>query len=331
MPTRWSIPKAFLTIVSYCLLVTSAEAKEYKVYFLGGQSNMEGYGYIRDLPEELNASVKGVMIYQGNSAPDGAAIDGRGIWAELKPGHGAGFRSNGQTNFYSDRFGLELTFARRLLALEPNSNIVIIKYARAGTSLDSSAARNFGSWEPDYNNGNGINQYDHFLATVNNAMSVDDIDGDGESDVLTPAGIVWMQGESDAVHTLEIAERYDAHLKRLMDLFRAAFRTDDLPVVIGRISDSGQNEHGKVWTYGEVVRNAQAEFVQKDGYAALVTATDNYSYSDPWHYDSEGYLDLGLRFAEEIVRLERCSHLASGNLNVYSVTKCKRTHSVKVE
>ncbi|HBL11849.1 MAG TPA: hypothetical protein DD379_10650 [Cyanobacteria bacterium UBA11162] len=303
MPIHWSIPKAFLTIVTYVLLATPTQAKEYQVYFLGGQSNMEGYGYIRDLPEELNKPLKGVMIYQGNSAADGATIDGRGIWAELKPGHGTGFRSNDQTNFYSNRFGVELSFAQRLLALEPNSNIAIIKYSRGGTSLDSAAAGKFGSWEPDYNNGNGINQYDHFLATVKNAMSVDDIDGDGESDVLVPAGIVWMQGESDAAYTLEIAERYEANLKRLMDLLRAAFRTDDLPVVIGQISDSGQDEDGKVWTYGEVVRNAQAEFVQKDGYAALVTVTDNYSYSDPWHYNSEGYLDLGERFAEEIVRL----------------------------
>jgi hypothetical protein len=305
MPTRWNILKAILTIISYFLLVTSAEAKEYKVYFLGGQSNMEGNGYIRDLPKELKAPVKGVMIYQGNSAPDGGPIDGRGVWAELKPGHGFGFQSNGQTNVYSERFGVELTFAQRLLTLEPNANIAIIKYAKGGTSLDSSAGEKFGSWEPDYNNGNGINHYEHFLATVNKAMSVRDIDGDGESDVLTPAGIVWMQGESDAAHTPEIAGRYEAHLKRLMDLFRAAFRRNDIPIVIGRISDSGQNEHGKVWPYGEVVRNAQAEFVRKDCCAALVTATDNYSYSDPWHYNSKGYLDLGERFAEEIVRLER--------------------------
>ncbi|WRH65072.1 MAG: sialate O-acetylesterase [Planktothrix sp. GU0601_MAG3] len=158
--------------------------------------------------------------------------------------------------------------------------------------------------KPDYNDGNGVNQYDHFLATVKNAMAVQDIDGDGESDVLTPVGIVWMQGESDAAHTLDIAERYESHLKRIIDLFRAAFRTDDLPVVIGRISDSGQGDGGKVWKYGAVIRNAQAQFVQKDGYAALVTTTDNHKYSDPWHYQSDDYLDLGSHFAEAIVKLE---------------------------
>jgi hypothetical protein len=85
-----------------------------------------------------------------------------------------------------------------------------------------------------------------------------------------------------------------------MDLIRAALHSDDLPVVIGRISDSGQDEEhedGKVWNHGEIVRKEQASFVAHDPRAALVTTTDDYGYSDPWHYDSAGYLDLGKQFA----------------------------------
>ena len=47
---------------------------------------------------------------------------------------------------------------------------------------------------------------------------------------MTPAGILWMQGESDGALTAEIAARYENNLKRLMDLVRAGLRTDDLPV-----------------------------------------------------------------------------------------------------
>jgi hypothetical protein len=111
-----------------------------------------------------------------------------------------------------------------------------------------------------------------------------------------------MQGESDAAYTPEIAARYQQNLKRMMDLIRAALRSDDLPVVIGRISDSGRDDKdGKVWDHGEVVRAAQAEFVKDDGHAALVTSTDDYDYSDPWHYDTSGYIDLGHKFAEALV------------------------------
>ena len=113
-----------------------------------------------------------------------------------------------------------------------------------------------------------------------------------------------MQGESDAFYSREVAQRYASNLKRLMDLIRAAFWVDDLPAAIGRISDSGQDEDGKVWDYAEIVRDAQASFVEKDGCAALVTSTDSYKYSDKYHYDSDGYVDLGKKFAEAIFKLE---------------------------
>jgi iduronate 2-sulfatase len=278
-----------------------AEATTYHLYYLGGQSNMDGYGYVEELPPEAAGPVEGVMIFHGNTSPDGAPVDGRGLWAELRPGHGVGYSTDGSTANYSDRFGVELTFARTLKELDPDASIAIIKYSRGGSAIDRDSDTPYGCWDPDYpdTKGTGINQYDHFLATIRNATSVDDIDGDGESDTLVPIGIVWMQGESDA-STVETAERYAQNLERLMDLMRAALRVDDLPVVIGRISDSyqyGEKKDSKVWEYGETVREEQASFVVNDPRAALVTSTDNYGYSDPWHYDSAGYLDLGKKFA----------------------------------
>jgi iduronate 2-sulfatase len=78
-----------------------------------------------------------------------------------------------------------------------------------------------------------------------------------------------------------------------------------MPVAIGRISDSHNDTDSLVWTFGDAVREAQARFVAEDGNAALVTSTDNYGYSDKWHYDSEGYIDLGREFAEAIAGLRR--------------------------
>jgi hypothetical protein len=34
-----------------------------------------------------------------------------------------------------------------------------------------------------------------------------------------------------------------------------------------------------------------------------VRSTAKYAYSDPWHYDSAGYIDLGKRFAEEMSKI----------------------------
>ena len=47
-----------------------------------------------------------------------------------------------------------------------------------------------------------------------------------------------------------------------------------------------------------------AEDPESDAAAALVTSTDEYGYSDPWHYDTAGYLDLGREFAKAIAKLE---------------------------
>lgn len=275
-----------------------------RVFFLGGQSNMDGFGTTSDLPDSLNVEFNNVWIFHGNPAPDEENYGGTGEWDTLKPGHGTGFSSYKANNKLSNRFGIELSFAKKLQELYPNEKIALIKYSRGGTSIDSLAAWKLGSWEPDYNGKNGINQYDHFLTTVRNAFAERDINGDGTDDYLLPMGIIWMQGESDSDKTEEIANKYYSNLKRLMDLIRASLHTDDLSVVIGKISDShNDDDDGKVWDYGELVQYAQEKYAKTDKNAAIVRSTRNYDYSDRWHYNSEGYVDLGCKFAEALYQL----------------------------
>lgn len=298
--------KLLQILMVICLVVSAqdfAQATDFYVYYLGGQSNMDGYGYVKQLTAVQAVSQNDVLIFHGNTSPDRASVDGKGVWTKLQPGHGVGFKSDGKTNQYSNRFGVELTFAETIQKRFPDRRIAIVKYSRGGTSIDAAAAGGFGCWEPDFEGTSGINQYDHFLATVRHAYADTDIDNDGQTDRLIPAGIVWMQGESDAHHTPEIANRYQANLKRLMDLIRAAFRADDIPVVIGQISYSKKEPPS--WKHGEIVRAAQAEYVKADAAAALVTTTDKYGYSDPWHYDSAGYIDLGRQFANATADLEQ--------------------------
>lgn len=292
-----------LKIFFFVLIPTLFYTQKIRVFVLAGQSNMNGFGYNKDLPNDLK-TFKDVYIFQGNSVPDGDLNGGIGKWEVLKPGNGTGFKTDGKTNTLSDRFGLELSFAKRMKELFPNDKIALIKYAREGTSIDSVARADFGCWDADFHGKNGINQYDNFLKTVKNALSETDIDGNGKRDEIIPSGILWMQGEGDASYDEEIANRYYSHLKTLMNQMRAALLTDDLPVVIGRISDSGKNEKGRVWNTGELVQYAQEKFVENDKNAAIVRSTKKYNYgNDPWHYDSSGYIDLGKNFAEEIFKL----------------------------
>jgi len=193
--------------------------------------------------------------------------------------------------------------AKKLQELYPNQKLAFIKYARNGSSIDSVGTTGFGAWEPDFKGGKGINQYDFFLKTVNNAMAVKDINGDGVEDVLIPTGIIWMQGESDSDKTEQIANQYYSNLKRLMELMKAAFRNKNLPIVIGKISDSGDDTDGKVWAFGELVQYGQEKFALTEPNVAIVRTTNKYKYSDRYHYDNDGFIDLGKQFANSIFLL----------------------------
>lgn len=290
-----------------CLLLTCltqiAAADEYLTFYLGGQSNMDGYGYVSELPEQLNTQ-QDVMIFHGNGVFANQPAGGVGVWAKLRAGHGTGFSSDGATNNYSNRFGAELSFATAISKQFPGKKIAIIKYAVGGTGLHLKTG--YGNWSPDFREGAGKNQYDFALNTINNAYAVSDIDGDGTDDKLTPAGIIWMQGEADA-HTSEAsANAYLANLSRLMGLLRAAFRKDDVPVVLGKITDSQMGEED-IMPFIKRVQLAQQMFVEQDVCAAHMTQSDDYGYDpkDAWHYNSAGYVSMGEDFAAEMVRLLR--------------------------
>jgi hypothetical protein len=223
----------------------------------------------------------------------------------LRPGHGVGFSSDGKSNDLSKSFGPELSFGKRMSELMPNEKIAIIKYAKGGSSIALHSSP-WGTWDPDFESANGVNQFDHFLATMRRSLAVDDIDGDGVKDTLIPKGIAWMQGESDANKTVETARNYESNLKRLMDLIRTSMLVDDLPVAIGRISDSGMDEDGKLMDHVEIVQQAQTDFVQKDGHAALIQTTKDCDFlDDGWHYTSDCYIRMGIEMAEELYRLAK--------------------------
>lgn len=285
------------------MLLSQTKKDSIKVFYLGGQSNMEGYGYVKNLPDSLNKKMKNMFIYHGNPVGDNDVTGGLGKWDLLQPGHGTGFSSDGKTNQLSDRFGVELSLAKKLQELYPNQKLAFIKYARNGSSIDSAGTGGFGAWEPDFKGGAGMNQYDYFLKTVNDALAVKDINSDGVEDLLTPMGIIWMQGESDADKTEAIANQYYSNLKRLMDLMRATFRNNDLPIVIGKISDSGDFEAGKVWKFGELVQYNQEKFATTQPHVSIVRTTNSYKYSDRYHYDNYGIIDLGKQFATKIFLL----------------------------
>lgn len=275
-------------------------SQKIRVFVLAGQSNMNGFGFTKDLPSELK-TFNEVYIFQGKAVADEEMGGGAGKWESLKPGHGHQFTTDGSVNKLSDRFGPELSFAKRMKELFPKDKIAIIKYAKEGTSIDSLARGYFGCWDSSYFGKTGGNQFSHYLTTVKNALETINFQKNEEIEM---SGIIWMQGEGDASYTEEIAQNYYGHLITLFKGFRASLRDADVPVVVGKISDSGKDPSGRVWKTGELIQYAQEKFVAQDKNAAIVRSTKNYSYGDdPWHYNSAAYIDLGKNFADEVYRL----------------------------
>jgi hypothetical protein len=295
---------AGFALLQYGCATVEQQPTTYKLYYLGGQSNMEGFGYTDQLPESAAVASQDVMIFTGQMALDNETHGGVGIWQALQPGFGMGFETDGVTNQFSNRFGPELLFGQTMAERSPGLKIAIIKYALGGSGLAEGVG--YGNWHPDFSKGAGLNQYDHTLKTLRNAFAHADIDGDGVADRLVPSGIVWMQGEADAFHSQAAADEYRANIERLMSLLRAALRVDDLPLVIGKITDSGMAEDGTVMDYIGTVQQAQQDFVSSDECAAYVTITDDLGYlDDGWHYDSDGFIRMGTAFAEAMIELEK--------------------------
>lgn len=264
---------------------------------------MVGYGYVAELPVELNHGVDRVMIFEGRAAFDGERQGGKGVWSPLRPGFGHGFETDGRTIHLSDRFGPELGFGRVLSSNLPDTSIALVKYALGGSSLVPGVGG--GNWHPTIRNRHRANQFDHALKTLQNALADRDIDGDGIRDKLIPAGIIWMQGESDANDSQASADAYDENLAYLVQSLRAALGDNRLPVVIGKITDSGMADDGSVMDYIDRVQQAQASFAAADQCAELVSVTDDLTYrDDEYHYDTEGFIRLGEAFAEAVLHLE---------------------------
>ena len=278
----------------------------YRLYLLAGQSNMEGMGFVRDLPPSLGGPVEGAAIYHPNRKDDGEPPEGLGCWEQLRPGHGYGHRVDREKgrNLLSDRFGIELSFARKLQQLSAGRRIAIFKYAKGGATIHPNTPDDWGCWDPDYEQDNGINQWSHFSYHYRRAIAFRKVDSHARNENLKPSGILWLQGESDASYTREIAEAYARKLDTLIARMRGLIGNPELPVIIGEISDYVSLEGKSELPWAPLVQKAQQAFVERDENAALVKAPDDHGWLDRWHYDSRTYIELGKRFADAVHHLE---------------------------
>lgn len=224
----------------------------------------------------------------------------------------------------SGSFGPEQTFALEMKKLYPDCQIAVVKVAKGATPI------NF--WLPAGSGSDPLGWKTLLESIEQTTVSLNKEKAAGAIPDWSWGGFVWMQGEGDANGAMEPAGTYLPKLKKLTALVREKTETPQLPIVIGRISwqlapsvvrDSGMlrvsrakspdgkgidnrgdciddgQKRGPIWFEQKLVqvRNDQEAFCAQDGHAAWADI-DDLVVKDNWHYNADGYAEIGRRFAK---------------------------------
>ena len=115
----------------------------------------------------------------------------------------------------------------------------------------------------------------------------------------TIKGILWHQGENDAIKPETIAV-HQRQLEKLFRKFRKEVGNKKLPVLLGELGSFSANDQ----SWQEI--NAQIRnFVAADRRAYLIKTADLNHNGDRVHFDSEGQRRMGERFAQAYINQMR--------------------------
>ena len=119
----------------------------------------------------------------------------------------------------------------------------------------------------------------------------------------TMCGILWHQGESDCKDDESLA----AHRGKLLTVMRSLRRDlgdEDLPIIMGELSECIDTERWQVGDRPAKMNQAFREVVEQLSPCALVSAKDLALKEDGIHFNSAALREFGLRYFDAYQRLE---------------------------
>lgn len=275
-----------------------------EVFILAGQSNAVGFNnaaLYKDGIESFNKKFilsSKVLLWPGSNAREGFANK----WNNLQIGISD---ISGETA-YKNAFGPEIGFAKTMTDSLQGRQIAILKYAVGGTGIARSS--DYNDYIPSLKgyNDKGINWhypepgrptgilYENLMQNIRQAM--DSLKKEYRHCVIR--GFIWMQGEHEAGISRTMASDYKDLLFHFFNSVRKDLKQPKLPVVIGEVNMN-------TWAFGDLGRQRQAEYCAMDPRSKLVTTTDltRNGNGDTAHFDTEGMLLLGRRFAKQMLLL----------------------------
>lgn len=219
---------------------------------------MAGVGNVRELKPPYSDPFPKIKMWNRNQA----------IWEPLSPKN-------------SVSFGPEISFGHAIAEAFPEEEIRLVKYAVPGTAL-------YNDWSPKDKG----DQYVGFMETVKTALA----DLDASEINYEVAGMLWLQGESDANENK--AEDYEKNLTKFIAHMRTKFKAPEMPFIIARVRAYYGGETGQA----RIVRDAQVKIagaVKNVGWFD----TDDCSMANEGHYNGAGLIEIGKRFAAGYQRI----------------------------
>ena len=286
------IRTALVVVLALSVLPSIAAAQQtIDVYIVAGQSNADGRGDVSDLSPAQMASLENdtIISYLNPGSERERAVPmsnpndldvGTNGFTPLVIG---GFSVDGTSaRQLTPTFGPELSFGATIAeATGSNNQIAIIKVSRGGTNL-----RN--NWRAGASVDTGPDEpvgflYRALLEYV--AASLAELEADGSTAIVR--GFVWHQGESDSNNVSTYTDNFIA----LVEGVRAEFGAD-IPFVLGELSRTRENSVNFNNNLPDLAASAPGiSFVSSEG---LTTPA-----SDTTHFDADGQIELGRRYAAE--------------------------------
>lgn len=250
----------------------AAKAPTTRAFLLAGQSNMVGTAQVDELPPALRIPPANVRFFE----------DGEERALLWRP-----------------RFGPEVGFAHALAAALPEDGIIVCKLARSGANLHY-------DWNPDGRSRGTEDEYRGPLypKLVDVIRALRTLPAPTRSP-LRICGLVWMQGERDAVFEF-MARAYAGNLAAFLAAVRRDTGEATLPCLLGTVTSRVYRlaENRFQHTFQDIVREAQCAVARQDPRVRVVETRD-LPQSDNLHYDTTGQILLGRRFADAYLEIEK--------------------------
>lgn len=275
------------------------------VWILAGQSNMQGFGLLKDAVSPTRA----VRAFYMNDRWDTAKDCIHNLWQSVDKVH-ADINDGAQFNrkkYFGTGPGVSFGQVMSSLTSVPQG---VISCAHGGTSLKQ--------WSPALKKKGGDSLYGAMLRRFHkNGSNV--------------AGVVWYQGEQDA--TSQDYKHYTKRMKKFVDSMRKDFSIPKLPFILAQLAsvhisyDSDTLLRSKSWNSIQEQQRVLPDLIEK----VAVVPTVDLELDDRIHISGKSQKRLGKRLANAAFSLINNQRKFDIELGTVKLNKNKYSDFVDIE